>query len=186
LASLGSIAAKIGLVAWMSGVVVMGAALTALHEVPLPVPSVERAAPAAAFRIRHGLSAMCPCSQRVMKWLERRGAVAGVDEQVLILDGDEATAAPLRERGYQVSLVDDAGMAAAGIHAAPSLVIFRPDGEVAYAGAYAPRPQMDPIDLVLLDRARKGEIVASMPLLGCAMSRSLQERLDPLHLKYGR
>jgi hypothetical protein len=43
---------------------------------------------------------------------------------------------------------------------------------------------MPPADLAILADAQAGEALASMPILGCAVSRDLQDRLDPLGIKY--
>lgn len=179
--------ARTALAAWIVATLIIGVGATALHEIPLPLPAPRDLAPADRFRLVHALSASCPCSQRVLGYLERRGASPEVTETILLVDGDPQQAAALRARGFEVILLDEASLARDhGIVAAPSLVVFRPDGTSAYRGAYAPRPQMEPIDLELLARARAGADLEAMPILGCAVSRGLRDRLDPLRLKYRR
>ena len=172
------------LAGWLIATVVLGGALLALHQ-PLPLPPPQPAAATGRYVLLHALATQCPCSMRVLDYLAARGAHAGVDERVLLVDGDEAVSGRLRARGFTVEPVDAAALAQRyRIEAAPLLVILRPNGSVAYRGAHSPRPQMAPVDLALLDEVRRGGEPSSLALLGCAVSRALQDRLDPLGIKY--
>lgn len=181
---MGGTGGRIVLGAWTAAILVIGAGLTALHQQTLPLPLVDAAVPTGSFRLVHAVSAACRCSQRVLDYLEQRGPLPDTEEQILLVDGDPVRAAALRALGFDVVLLDETRLEREhGIVSVPSLVVFRPDGTVAYRGAYAPRPQMDPVDTTLLARAREGEAIDSLPILGCAVSRALRERLDPLGLE---
>jgi hypothetical protein len=174
--------ARLGLVAWGATVLVLGSGITALHR-PLPLPDPAAAVPTGQFRMVHAMSASCACSGRMMDRLERRGPVPDTDERILLVGEAPDRVAALEARGFAVTVLDEEALERTwGIVSVPSLVIYRPDGTVAYRGAHAPRPQMDPVDTALLDGARRGETLPSLTIFGCAVSRALQQRLDPLGL----
>jgi hypothetical protein len=169
---------------WAVGTFAVGASVTALHTMPLPLPSAEAMPPAEGWRLVHALAAQCPCSMRIVRYLVERGAVAGVQETVLLVDGDDALAAPLRAAGFEVVLLDEGALAEHGFTSAPSLVVAAPDGTVAYRGAHAPKPGAPPSDREVLAEAVAGVARDPMAVLGCAVSRDLQDRLDPFNVKY--
>jgi len=169
---------------WIAAALLLGGALVALHA-PLPLPSPPPAEGSGRFALIHALDMECPCSQRILEYLRARGARPDVDETILLVAGDEPTRAGLVARGFTVVLVDEQALAGRyGIDAAPVLIIRRPDGTVGYRGSHRPRPQMPPIDLELLSELRRNHEPKPLPVIGCAVARALQERLDPLGLKY--
>jgi hypothetical protein len=176
--------ARAGLALWLAATTAVAGATAVLHDSPLPLPAPPPEQPTGAAHLTHALAVECPCSGRILAYLEERGAVPGVAEEVLLVGGDPALVERLRARGFAVSVLDEAELAQRGIVGVPSLVVWRPDGTAAYRGAYAPRPQMDPIDLDLLAEVREGTAPEPMPIFGCAVSRGLQLRLDPLRIKY--
>lgn len=174
----------LALAVWLVGALSLGAALMVLHA-PLPLPRTARVPSTGRYMLVHALSLECPCSRRVLDALLARGAHADVDEKILLVGADETSAARARLRGFTVELLDEQRLAQRyGIEAVPLLLIVAPDGFVDYRGAHAPRPQMAPIDLVLLEEVRRGGRPRSLALFGCAVARDLQHRLDPLGLKY--
>jgi hypothetical protein len=173
------------LLAWFAATTALATATLALHEAPLPTPRSATVAATGQASMDHALAAECPCSGRVLDYLEKRGATPGATERVLLVGADAPRAERLRARGFEVREIDEhALLDTYGIPAAPALVVRHADGTVAYQGAYAPRPQMDPIDLELLAVAQAGGTRDPMAILGCAVSRSLQDRLDPFGIKY--
>lgn len=170
--------------AWLVAASLLGAGLMALHA-PLPLAGPSGGAVGDRYVLLHALDMQCPCSRRVLDDLEKRGAHLDVTERVLLVDGDQATASRVRGRGFLVEALDGQALAARyHIESVPLLVILRPDGSVAYTGAHAPRPQMPPADLALLEQVRGGDQPTPWPVLGCATSRELQRQRDPLGLKY--
>lgn len=175
---------RLALFAWLALSLVLGAALLALHE-PLPLPAGDRVMATGRWTIVHALDLRCPCSRRVLEYLQKRTQRVDADQLLLLVHADEGTAAPLVARGFHVELVDELALSDRhGIASVPSLLIARPDGRVVYRGAPQERPQMAPIDLALYARARAGESLSPLPIIGCAVSHELQRRLDPLGLKY--
>lgn len=173
---------------WFAGILFLGGALTAVHELPLvvSVPAPEAAA-TPSWTVTHVLSTKCGCSKRVLLHLVARGAQQdGVRERVLLIEANDEWRDQLEHVGFEVEAIDAERLAAeVGVDAAPTVVLRRPDGSLAYSGAYAPKRAAPPQDVELLARARAGETLEAFPLFGCAVSRELQERSDPLRLKYG-
>jgi hypothetical protein len=174
---------------WITGIILVGGALTAVHELPLEVSTPAREAPATpTWSMVHVLSTKCGCSKRILQHLVGRhvSADADVRERVVLIDATDEWRTQLEGAGFEVEAQDAAQLAQRiGVDAAPTLVVRRPDGSLAYSGAYAPKRGAPPRDLELLARARAGETLDGFPLFGCAVSRELQERSDPLRLKYG-
>lgn len=172
---------------WVLITVIIGGALTALHTVPLPAVTPAWQAPTGQWVALHVLSARCPCSRRVAVQLAARGAQRGVHEHVALIDATSAVSEPLRAAGFEVDALAGVDLEARyGVLAAPTLVLRRPDGSVAYAGGYAPRNTLPARDLEIFAQARaSGADVPAYPTFGCAVSRQLQAAIDPLNLKYG-
>ena len=71
-----------------------------------------------------------------------------------------------------------------GLEAAPVFVVADPEGELRYVGGYTTRKQgLDNRDLAIITELRAGHDQRELPLFGCAVSRSLQQLLDPLGLR---
>lgn len=106
-------------------------------------------------------------------------------ERVALVEATAEWQEPLEEAGFTVEPVEgDALREQYGVDAAPVLVLRSPEGRLMYSGAYAEKRSAPPRDVELLARARAGEAPETLPLFGCAVSRELQSRTDPLDLKY--
>ena len=170
---------------WGVFTVVVAGALMATHDLPLPLGVALQGTPTTQWKRAHILSGSCGCSRKVADALLERGPRSDVLEEVVLVEDQKALGQRLRAAGFAVrdeaveNLVRDYG-----VQAAPLVVIYRPDGSVAYQGAYAARRSQPPEDETFLARARAGQAVEPYPLFGCAVSKDLQERTDPLRLKY--
>jgi len=178
---------QVSLVAWAVGVVLLGAALTAVHALPLQVTPPNVGAKATGqWNTVHALATKCGCSKRLYQHLVSRRAMPGVPERVLLVDATPEWTAALEQAGFEVIALDAPTLRTEyGVEAAPLFGVRTPDGEVAYWGAYAAQRSAPPRDLELFERARAGARPDALPLFGCAVSRELQQRSDPLNLKYG-
>jgi len=175
---------RVAVAGWIAVALLLGGALVVLHA-PLPLPSPPPADGSGRFALIHALDLECQCSQRILDYLRARGARPDVDETILLVASDEPTRKALAARGFAVVPVDEQTLAERyGIDAVPVLVIRRPDGTVGYRGSHRPRPQMPPMDLELLGDLRRNHEPKPLPVVGCAVARALQERVDPLGLKY--
>jgi hypothetical protein len=138
----------------------------------------------------HVLYASCRCSDDIFAHLFRRGPIAGTRERIVLVAGrsDDATAARYRARaiatGFTAETVTpDDLVRRFGVQAAPLLVIADPTGRIRYAGGYTAGQARQP-DLALGDEAIVADLMAGRraadpPLLAAAVSRRLQDALDP-------
>lgn len=188
--------ARIGFWAWAAVVMVAGASLTAAHSYGLPKPQASalestvkllREPGDGGWLVVHVLYGKCPCSQRIRTHLIDRKRTPDAGETVLIIDGDEEMAAPLRAAGFAVrTLTADELRDRYHIEAAPLLVVASPSGDIRYRGGYTTRPSSTEVhDVEIIRDARTATPPESLPLFGCAVSRELQRALDPLGIKYG-
>jgi len=184
---------------WASGVVLLGAVLTSFHQ---PFRAPEGAASELAllgspgsqrqpmgWRAIHVISGSCGCSQRVMQHLLLRGAIAGVGEQVVVMDGktedlpgSEDLMARLDRAGFPVTHAPEEEMARRyGVHGVPLLIVIGPDEHVVYMGGYGPHEDQDNL---IVEQVRAGHRPRTLPIVGCAVSAGLRQQVDPFHLKY--
>jgi hypothetical protein len=163
------------------------------HVLALPTPaarSVERAlvrigAPVGTWSVYHVLYADCPCSRRVADALLRRGAREDFAERVLLVGRDQALSQRLAAARYAVEvLTSEALKEQFGVEAAPVFFAVAPDGSVPYLGGYSDFKQGPEQDDRILTSLRLGRRQDPLPVFGCAVSRELQAKADPLGLKY--
>ncbi len=188
---------RAALALWAVVCVLGGGALLAFHLVSLPVPPVDdpvlQAALAAQstsleqgrWRLVHVMYARCPCSQQIIDHLVNDPRPGDVAERVVIVDADDALRARLAGAGFLVDVVDANTLQARWhLEAAPVLVVADPAGRVRYVGGYTDRKQ-GPVshDVDILEQVRRGDGLQSLPLFGCATSRSLQRTIDPLGVR---
>jgi len=171
---------------WVGVSLVLGALLILLHDGPLPVGAVDPEKPSGRWSVLHILAMQCPCSDNILPHLLDRQALADVTETIVLVDGNEGLAQRFRRRGYRVECLLSRELEERyGQAAAPLLIVRDPRGNAAYAGAYSARPQQPPQDLEIIRQLRAGKTVRGLAVSGCAVSRALQRRVDPLKLKYG-
>ncbi|MEL6107866.1 MAG: hypothetical protein AAFU85_17715 [Planctomycetota bacterium] len=172
--------------------------LMADHWIPLPRPEGDsftyqsRGEPAndqsdaTRPKAHHFLYGECPCSRRVLDQLLERHALSGVDETIVLVDGPAALVTEASNLGYRVDLVAAAELEHRyGVVSSPLLVVTDASERLLYSGGYTDRKQGFAIrDTEILRKLRSGEHVSPLPVFGCATSRELQARIDPLGLKY--
>ncbi len=138
------------------------------------------------YRTYHVLYADCACSRRVLDHLVSSQRPADLSE-TLILVGDHPEF-EMRARRAQFSvlvLTPQELHARFGLVSAPLLLVMNRSGHLAYVGGYTERKQGFSIrDLEIIESVRAEATVAELPLFGCAVSRGLQDLIDPLGLKY--
>jgi hypothetical protein len=178
----------ITLVAWFAVMLALGAGLLAKHMVALPAPAKDEKLAASLEALRgpenrgrwlavHALYADCRCSQRVVDHLVTTARPPDWSEIVLWV-GNQPPSAALEKR-FDVRRIGTADLGRYGIEAAPILVALDPAGHVRYSGGYTDRKQGPVIDdLRILEAARRPDIVASLPVFGCAVSDRLRRQLE--------
>lgn len=170
---------------WAAVTVMIGGWLTALHALPLESQRAWSTPGSGRWSAVHVLDLKCPCSRAVLDRVRARGARHDITEVVALIHGKPEVQQSLEAAGFAVENVAPEQLEPElGVTAAPVLVVRAPDGTPRYVGAYAARRTRPPEDMGLIDAALAGHPAAPFPLFGCAVSRALQQRLDPLHLKY--
>lgn len=203
--TLGSLA----LGAWAVGIAVIGAFLMAGHLVSLPTPSLANAStnrrwettlaarPAAdkgRWSVTHVLYQACGCSTRVLAHLIGRRVLPDLVETVVYVHEGHAKDAPrlaadaekIHGAGFRFEQLTPVELERRyEVEAAPMLVIADPQGHLRYAGGYTERSGANQInDTIIVDHLRSGQAVSPLPVFGCAVSRRVQNAIDPLGLKY--
>jgi hypothetical protein len=181
-------------VAWFVAVSVPAVYQLAEHtlSLPMPVPDKLQAAmmarhDAQRWTVVHVLYSECGCSKRVGDWLTERTPIEGAVERVIVVGDDhDELVTRLRVRGLDVEVTSAQDLVDHyGVVAAPLFVVSAPSGEVRYVGGYTEQKRGPVIrDRGIVEALERGERVEALPVLGCAVSKDLQRRVDPLALKY--
>jgi len=171
----------------------IGGVLTSYHQ-PFQTPDnrILALAPdtgSAGWRAVHLLSGGCSCSQKVMRHLLARDAFDGMQEQILVIDGEENylpgsgdLLARLDQKGFPIMHIAAKDIPRnAGLRGIPLLIFASPGGKVAYIGGYGSNGDQDG---EILRRIRSGQAPKPLAVLGCAIGGRLRRDADPFHLKY--
>jgi hypothetical protein len=179
--------------AWFAATSVPIGYLMAGHLAPAAVAEAPQAGDRWPERARgrwealHVVARDCPCSGKAVAHLLERGAGTGIHERVWVTGQGAMDVSALAARGYDVDPAPaDARAAAAGITAAPWLIVIAPDGRVAYSGGYrdgSAAREWD--DVRMIAAAQRGEAPRARPVFGCALGQ-LRRHQDPLGLKWLR
>ncbi len=178
---------------WACAAVLAGSVLMSFHQ-PFRTPgegimSLGHAPDGGSWRMLHVVSGSCGCSQKVMDHLLQRGPVAGVQEEVLVVDGGEpyltgsaARLEKLAKAGFVVSHVKASAIPAdAGLKGVPLLAVASPGRGAVYVGGYGSGGDQDGTILRELMAGRKASPLAA---IGCAVGLRIRRAADPLRLKY--
>ncbi len=176
---------------WALAAVVAGAVLCSYHlSFEAPDSGLAAVAPSASqhsWLLVHVLSEECGCSQRVMTHLLARGRIAGVSEEIVLVDGPEATpehrvSDKLEYAGFPLRHADaDELLRRYHLVGVPVLIITNPAGRVVYRGGYGSAYDQD---AVLLQAAQQGRTPPEYPVIGCAVGARIQRQVDPFRWKY--
>jgi hypothetical protein len=186
-------------VLWIPVLLVVVASLMVGHWVILPRPPTrDPQVRAAVAKLRgaddqgwmavHVLYGECPCSRRVLKHVLSSERPEGVSEKLVLVGRDNDWAKKARAKGLDVDVVEmEELLSKYHLMAAPMFLAVNPRGEVVYMGGYTARKQgPDIADLEIMQHLMHGESENERPIFGCAVGASLQDALDPLHVKYSR
>jgi len=179
--------------AWAVASILVGGALTSFHQ-PFREPdasilSLGRQPVRPGWRALHLLSGSCGCSQRVMQHLLQRRLLDGVEEEIVVVDGDapylpgsSLLLAGLEGEGFTVSHIAAKDLPQeTGLHGVPLLVFASPANKIAYVGGYGSTEDRDG---EIFEQIRSGHAPKAFAVLGCAVGRGLRRNADPFHLKY--
>lgn len=189
-------AGYVALAGWAALVIVLVGSLEAAHAYTLPRPRTEDQALAAAVaRARlpnergvyglHVLYTACRCSTRILAQLEQRSPIEGGHETVLLVGQERGHAHKLTARGFRVSVLTPGELGARfGLQAAPLLIVADADQRLRYVGGYTDRKQGAVLrDREILSAAQAERQLRELPVFGCAVSRALQQLVDPFGLQ---
>lgn len=180
--------AVVALVVWLAAGIVAGGLLLLRHaayRVPEATDAHLRAALTGQFApnqvgVAHVMYRSCACSGKTISHLLERRAIAGVDELVLIVDDDGASAPDdqdLVAAGFRVQTITPIVLKERyDIHAAPVLIVVRPDHDVAYIGGYNRHKQEPRYADVAIIRDVLDRVAATdpLPVFGCATTATLE------------
>jgi hypothetical protein len=184
-------AARLALVAWLPSVVIPGSYLLGGHLAGLPsgdaatAQALKALQRARGWSMTHFLYGPCGCSLRILEHLMERGPTAELNERVVLVDAPEESATRAEQRGFTVErLTADEVVTRYHIEAAPLFSLLTPDGRLAYLGGYTSRKRgPEPLELVIAKAIARGERVEPIPTLGCAISKDLKRKADPLGIR---
>jgi hypothetical protein len=182
---------------WAAAALVAISSIALPHMAPMPGASRAARTTQALLALRreaqralvvHVIAAHCSCTERLFAHLVERGASADAEEVVLFVGEDAAKQAAATRAGYRYATVAAADLTARFLlESAPVMFAFDARGTLRYAGGYFNHPAaITPLDERIVARVRRGELPASLPVYGCAVSSRLRESVDPLGIVYAR
>jgi hypothetical protein len=191
---------RVALAVWVVACLVGGAYMLSAHLLTLPAPEItdlglQRSAAAqrqpfqrGRWFVVHILDQDCVCSLRVLDHLLADPRPAGAAERIVLIA--DAKVSPQRSaaiiaRGFDLDIVTPDELAERyHVEAAPLLVVTDPGDALRYVGGYTPRKQAaDVRDVAIVESLRRGLPVEPLPTFGCAVGRSLRDKVDPLGLR---
>ena len=181
---------------WGALMIWIGAIMLGRHLVALPAQTGDDAAKASALAEKrpdadgdgwfaaHALYGECGCSRRVAKHLLDSERPEDVRELVILVGDDPELRSSLIEKGFDVDVVGREELAERyHLRAVPVFAVLDPLDRVRYVGGYTQRKQGPVIeDLDILAKLQSDRSIAALPLFGCAVSRRLQQAIDPTGL----
>lgn len=131
----------------------------------------------------HVIADGCRCSGEALEHLLARGPRK--DSQELIIYVGKELSEPLRASSYKTMLSDEAKLFRDyGVESAPLLALVSPEGKLVYAGGYSETRNGPIVEDTVIAEAMRGGSPKALPLFGCAVSKDMQDKVDPLGLKY--
>lgn len=188
---------RAGFAVWATVSVGLVGMLMAGHLIALPHPEPTDPAVAAALgrveRTRgqwlavHVLYEACGCSKRVLHRILDGAPRTDADELIVLVSEKPSTRLKNRAdaRGHRMVQVTPPELwTRFRMESAPMLALLSPAGDVAYLGGYTDRKRGPDIRTdALLAAVKAGERPRALPVYGCAVSATLQSKVDPLGLK---
>jgi hypothetical protein len=124
-----------------------------------------------------------------MRHLLARPELAGVNEQIVMIDGSlpylkdsQALLTRLAAAHFLVRHIAEQDVPLdSGLRGVPLLLFVSPQHQIAYMGGYGAASDQDE---TIFHQVSAGLKPTPLPMIGCAVGTRLQRRLDPLHLKY--
>ncbi len=137
----------------------------------------------------HFLTPKCSCSQQIFTHLLERAPLA-FELALVIDDTKDQYSTRLKKKGYLVKSINTKKLdeeLASAIKGVPLLVIYDDKKITKYVGGYTDKviTPFTKIDIKqFLNKIKNNRTIASLPVMGCAVSKQYQKLLDPFGLKY--
>lgn len=185
---------QFSLTAWMVGLSIPMIYFHAWHSAALPEVELKQdylktQISVENWQLVHFVDQNCLCSNFVARHLVNRSSEKNINELVYLLGESQEVYEALIQADYQVvKLKDEELVEKFGITGVPAFAVFSPGKKLRYFGGYNERTinKFSKIkDLEILKLIQQGKDVSKLPQFGCANSKALQAKLDPLRLKYG-
>jgi hypothetical protein len=153
------------------------------YEKPKNIAQVAKDIEKENWGMIHVLGRGCGCSEFVQDYLIKRKAQKNIRETIIFI-GNAARKRELEKAGYHFAEAQNVNGLIKGV---PMLLIYNNNGQVIYSGGYAQKtitPFTQIQDLKILQAAKSEQNLKEYSVMGCAVSKKLQNLLDPLNLKY--
>ncbi len=177
---------------WASGLSYVLAHMHGIHRIefknqPINIGRLITAEFSTTYAMVHVLTEECGCSQIIAEYLIKRGALSDTKEFVYFVGKSEDYSKKLKEKGFEVRYLKEEDEHFQGV---PMLTLYSKGQGIVYAGGYSKKiitPITKVLDLELLKELKQTKIVSQQyPIQGCAISKNLMTKIDPLGLKYSK
>lgn len=175
------------IVAWCLSIGFVGSHMHSLHKVSFEnknATNLKLGQTDNKWGMVHILGEGCGCSEIIAEHLIKRKPESNTSERVMIIGELEDYESQLKNAGYEVIKEPSIKEYLEGL---PMLIVHDPQGKKKYTGAYAKKiitPITKIIDLEIFNSVKNNKDTEKYLVAGCAVSKKLQAKIDPLGLKY--
>ena len=177
---------------WASSLSYVLAHMHGIHKVefknqPINPGKLINAKFSTPYAMVHVLTEECGCSQIIAEYLIERGPLKDTKEFVYFVGKSQEYANGLKEKGFEVRFLKEEDEHFQGV---PMLTLYDQDQGIVYAGGYSQKiitPITKILDISLLKELKQNKKISKQyPIQGCAVSKNLMTKIDPLGLKYSK
>lgn len=184
--------------AWIIGISGAISQLHAWHQVDLSPKGAQidvsnLFAPTNTYGAVHFLTPMCSCSTVIFDHLLERKPISSITETVVVIDDNQKNyVSLLKDAGYKVIKTTKEELARKyhnALKGVPLLAIYDKESTIQYLGGYSSKTitPFSKIDISkFIEDLDNKKSIASYPVKGCSVSKSYQQLLDPLGIKYAK
>lgn len=159
-----------------------------LHLNPHPKDELRGLTSEQQMNVQHFLSQKCSCSQKLIKHLLNRKALAEISETVHLIHPNIQTISQLQQAGFKVEpITEEDSVKKYNLQALPLLVIQN-QNKILYQGGYARDQQHTQAyeDLKIITELQQQKKVSEFAVLGCANGSLRKKMTDIIGVKYDR
>lgn len=184
----------ISLTAWFAGISIPLAYFHFWHTSALPdtkivQEKIQSISEPGSWVVGHFLDERCPCSRAVISKLIERKVNSNVIEKIFLVNSTNENNPKLAAVGFSVFNISESDLQDKfSLDGLPAMSIIDSQKKIKYFGGYSEKNihRFTKLkDQRILASLQNGQQVLAKPRFGCAISKKLQTKLDPLNLKYG-